>query len=137
MQITNTDLQQSFNAIFRGGNVLSENQVKVYVQKQGTLEVKEFTPAVINYYPNFCNIEINLTDIPEDYSWKDGEEYMIKVVDYNNVLIYMDTIYVSENGFNPKKQNIPTSDYTTVYDIQSAEEREQQTTDDDYIILND
>jgi hypothetical protein len=137
MQITNTDLQQSFNAIFRGGNVLSENQVKVYVQKQGTLEVKEFTPAVINYYPNFCNIEINLTDIPEDYSWKDGEEYMIKVVDYNNVLIYMDSIYVSENGFNPKKQNIPTSDYTTVYDIQSAEEREQQTTDDDYIILND
>jgi hypothetical protein len=137
MQITNTDLQQSFNAIFRGGNVLSENQVKVYVQKQGTLDVKEFTPAVINYYPNFCNIEINLTDIPEDYSWKDGEEYMIKVVDYNNVLIYMDTIYVSENGFNPKKQNIPNNDYTTVYDIQSAEERDQQTIDDDYIILND
>jgi len=137
MQITNTDLQQSFNAIFRTGSVYAESQIKVLIQKQGTLDVKEFTPAVINYYPNFCNIEINLTDIEEDYSWKDGEEYMIKVIDMNNVLIYMDTMYVSANGFNPKKQNIPTTDYTTVYDIQSAEEREQQTEDDDYIILND
>ena len=137
MQITNTDLQQSINAIFRTGRVLAPTQVQVLVQKQGTLDVKNFTPANISYYPNYCKIDINLTDVPEDYSWKDGEEYMIKVIDNNNVLIYMDTIYVSANGFNPAKQNIPNTDYTTVYDIQSAEEREQQTTDDDYIILND
>lgn len=137
MQITNTDLQQSFNAIFRSGKIYAESQVRVLIQKQGTLDVKTFTPAVINYYPNFCNIEINLTDIEEDYSWKDGEEYMIKVIDHNNVLIYMDTIYISGSGFDPKKQNLPSTDYTTVYDIQSAEEREQQTEDDDYIILND
>ena len=137
MQITNTDLQQSFNAIFRTGRVLAPAQVKVLIQKQWTLDVKEFTPANINYYPNFCNIEINLTDVPEDYSWKDGEEYMIKVIDYNNVLIYMDTIYVSENGFNPKKQNIPNTDYTTVYDIQTDEQRDEQEIADDYIILND
>ena len=137
MQITNTDLQQSFNAIFRTGSVYAESQIKVLIQKQGTLDVKEFTPAVINYYPNFCNIEINLTDVPEDYSWKDGEEYMIKVIDMNNVLIYMDTIYVSEGSFDSKKQNIPNNDYTTVYDIQTDEQRDEQEIADDYIILND
>ena len=62
---------------------------------------------------------------------------MIKVIDNNNVLIYMDTIYVSENGFNPAKQNIPNTDYTTVYDIQSDEQRDEQEIADDYIILND
>ena len=36
MQITNTDLQQSFNAIFRSGKVYAEAQVRVLVQKQGT-----------------------------------------------------------------------------------------------------
>jgi len=137
MQITNTDLQQSFMAIFRTGKVYAEGQIQVYIQKQGTLDVKTFTPAVINYYPNHCKIDINLTDVPEDYSWKDGEEYMIKVVDYNNVLIYMDTIYVTEGSIDPKKQNIPNNDYTTVYDIQSEEQRDEQEIADDYIILND
>jgi len=137
MQITNTDLQQSFMAIFRTGKVYAEGQIQVYIQKQGTLDVKAFTPAVIHYYPNHCKIDINLTDVPEDYSWKDGEEYMIKVVDYNNVLIYMDTIYVTEGAINPKKQNIHNNDYTTVYDIQSEEQRDEQEIADDYIILND
>ena len=137
MQITNTDLQQSINAIFRTGRVLAPTQVNVLVQKQGTLDVKQFTPANISYYPNYCKIDINLSDVPEDYSWKDGEEYMIKVIDYNNVLIYMDTIYVTEGAIDPKKQNIPNNDYTTVYDIQSEEQRDEQEIADDYIILND
>ena len=62
---------------------------------------------------------------------------MIKVIDHNNVLIYMDTVYVSGSGFNPKKQTIPNTDYTTVYDIQSDEQRDEQEIADDYIILND
>ena len=139
MQIVKTVNSHSYNinAIFRDGQIYAEGQIQILVQKQGTLDIKTFTPAVIEYRPNYAVITINLTDEPSNYTWKDGEEYMIKVIDMNNVLIYMDTIYVSANGFDSKKQNIPNTDYTTVYDIQTEEQRDEQEIADDYIILND
>ena len=128
MQITNTNLTQSFNAIFRNGQIYAEAQIKVLVQRQGTVTVKEFTPALINYYPNYCKITINLTDIEGAYEWKDGEEYMIKVINNNNILIYMDTMLVRDNA--------ASADYKTNEDNMTAEEVVEEQEDNDYIILD-
>ena len=128
MQITNTNLTQSFNAIFRNGQIYAEAQIKVLVQRQGTVTVKEFTPALINYYPNYCKITINLTDIEGAYEWKDGEEYMIKVINNYGSLIYMDTMLVRDNS--------ASADYKTNEDNMTAEEVVEEREDNDYIILD-
>lgn len=133
MQINNTELTQEFNAIFRDGQIYSEAQVKVIIQKQGTLKVREYTPTAINYYPNYC--EVNYTVDGAD-AYKDGEEYMLKVVNQDDKLIYLDTLYISSIEHNAKKQNIDNDEYKTNDDNLTSEELEQQDSDNDYIILD-
>ena len=138
MQIVKTINSHSYNinAIFRDGQIYAEGQIQVLVQKQGTLDVKTFTPAVIDYRPNYAVININLTDEPSDYTWKDGEEYMIKIIDYRGYLLYLDTVYVTENAFDSKQQNIPNDEYITNEDNMTEEQLTQNEIDNDYIILD-
>ena len=138
MQIVKTVNSHSYNinAIFRDGQIYAEGQIQVLVQKQGTLDVKTFTPAVIEYRPNYAVITINLTDEPSNYTWKDGEEYMIKVIDYRGYLLYLDTVFVTEGDFNSGKQTITNDDYITNEDNMTEEQLAQNEIDNDYIILD-
>lgn len=138
MQIVKTINSHSYNinAIFRDGQIYAEGQIQVLVQKQGTLDVKTFTPAVIDYRPNYAVITINLTDEPSDYTWKDGEEYMIKIIDYRGYLLYLDTVFVTEGNFSSSKQTIANDDYITNEDNMTEEQLTQNEIDNDYIILD-
>lgn len=138
MQIVKTINSHSYNinAIFRDGQIYAEGQIQVLVQKQGTLDVKTFTPAVIDYRPNYAVININLTDEPSDYTWKDGEEYMIKIIDYRGYLLYLDTVFVTEGDFSSSKQTIENDDYITNEDNMTEEQLTQNEIDNDYIILD-
>jgi len=98
--------------------------------------VKTFTPAVIDYRPNYAVININLTDEPSDYTWKDGEEYMIKIIDYRGYLLYLDTVFVTEGDFSSSKQTIENDDYITNEDNMTEEQLAQNEIDNDYIILD-
>jgi len=138
MQIVKTVNSHSYNinAIFRDGQIYAEGQIQILVQKQGTLDIKTFTPAVIEYRPNYAVITINLTDEPSNYTWKDGEEYMIKVIDYRGYLLYLDTVFVTEGDFNSGKQTITNDDYITNEDNMTEEQLAQNEIDNDYIILD-
>lgn len=138
MQIVKTNNSHSYGikAIFRDGEIYNEGQVSVIVQKEGTLDIKTFTPAFIDYRPNYAVLTINLTDEPSAYEWKDGESYMIKVIDYRSYLLYMDNVYVTEGNFDAKKQNIQNDDYISNEDNMTLEQLEQNEIDNDYIILD-
>jgi len=138
MQILNTNpTGQSIRAIFRDGEVYSRNQLQVLVRKQGTKTVETFNPAEVDYYPNFCEVTINLTDVTGNYVWKDGEEYDVRITGNGN-LLYRDTIFVSENAFDSTKLDYGSDkdDYKTNRDNQSNAENDFDDRTNDYIILD-
>ena len=130
MTITLPQRQQAFNAIFRDGRTYAEAQVKIIIQGEGKRQVKMYDATFLNYKPNHVIVNFDLDDDGSD-EWKDGERYMVKVINHLGELLYTDILLVKGGGTNM------STNYVVAEDSMDQEQLEQNESDNDYIILND
>jgi len=109
MTITNTDEEQSINAIFRDAVFYTSTNLKLLVTNENTNKTIEYAVDSVQYKANYATISYNVDSADQ---FKDGEEYLIKILNASNELLFIDKIYVTEVSFDSSKQNIANTDYT-------------------------
>lgn len=113
MTITNTNLNQSINAIFRDAVLYTSSDLKLLITNENTNKTTEYVVDSVQYNPNYAVINYNI-DVADQF--RDGDNYLIKVLSSSNNLLYTDKVYVTSIAFDSSKQNITNNDYIFVSD---------------------
>jgi len=122
MTITNTDLNQSINAIFRDAVMYTESELNLTITNETTGKIIDQEVQSVNYEPNYAVLTYVLDSGDQ---FRDGDNYLVRIYNSSNELLYTDKMYVTAVSFDSSKQNIANSDYTFVNDSE------------DYTVIND